>query len=578
LGNIIGIDLGTSNSAAGSVVGTKCIIIPAAEGPTTGGKAFPSIVAFTKEGDLLVGEPARRQMILNSEGTVIAAKRKIGTDFRFHIFNKDYSPQQICAFILQKIKNDAEKYLGEPVDKAVVSVPAYFDINQRQATKEAGEIAGLEVVSIISEPVAASLGYGLEKLRQDDLKVVVFDLGGGTLDVTVGQILGQKLVVKSTSGDTHLGGTDMDDALVDYLIEEFKRQSGLDVSDDKTAMVRMREAAERAKIELSNMIVTDITLPFLAVHPTEGPQNLVLSMTRAKLEEIVFPMVERCKAPLLDALWEAKLTPDDFDKIILIGGPTRMPIVRQLVTTVMGKEPDFSTDPMEAVAIGATIQAARFASEIDFIAPEDVIPHNLGIEEVGGVAHTIIARNTTIPTKQSKLFTTDADNVTEIKIHVIQGEGTRASSCVSLGTFILSGIPRSPKEVPKIEVTFDINADGILNVTAKDLDTSKEQKITITGSNKTTKEEIKRAREAAEEFETITKRKKEEAEIKNEARDLINKVSRRIREELSDKVKGEQLRSITNFVKELEDAINVRDVSSIKTKIERLKNAVTKSL
>ena len=578
MGKIIGIDLGTSNSAAGSIVGTKCIIIPAAEGPTTGGKAFPSIVAFTKEGDLLVGEPARRQTILNPEGTVIAAKRKIGTDFRFHIFNKDYSPQQICAFILQKIKNDAEKYLGEPVDKAVISVPAYFDINQRQATKEAGEIAGLEVVSIISEPVAASLGYGLEKVHQDDLKVVVFDIGGGTLDVTVGEIRGQKLVVKSTSGDTHLGGTDMDDAFVDYLIEEFKGKSGLDVRYDKTAMVRMREAAEKAKIELSNMVVTDITLPFLAIHPTKGPQNLVLSMTRAKLEEIVFPMIERCKSPLLDALWEAKLAPDDIDKIILIGGPTRMPIVRRLVTTVMGKEPDFSTDPMEAVAIGATIQAARFASEIDFIAPQDVIPHNLGIEEVGGVAHTIIDRNTTIPTKRSKLFTTDVDNATEIKIHVIQGEGSTASSCVSLGTFILSGIASAPKEVPKIEVTFDINADGILNVTAKDLDTFKEQKITITGSNKTTKEEIKRAREAAEEFEVITKRKKEEAEIKNEARDLINKVTRRIKEELSGKVNREQLRSITNFAKELDDAINSRDVSNIKTKIDRLKNAVTKSL
>jgi molecular chaperone DnaK len=575
---IIGIDLGTSNSAAGSIVGTKCMIIPAAEGPTTGGKAFPSIVAFTKEGGLLVGEPARRQAVLNPEGTIIAAKRKMGTDFKFCVFGKDYSPQQISAFILQKIKNDAEKYLGETVDKAVISVPAYFDINQRQATKEAGEIAGLEVLSIISEPVAASLGYALEKIHQDDLKVVVFDIGGGTLDVTVGQIRGQKLVVKSTSGDTNLGGTDMDDAIVDYLIEQFKKQSGLDVRYDKTAMVRIREAAERAKIELSNVVATDITLPFLAVHPTKGPQNLVLSMTRAKLEEIVYQMIERCKSPLLDALWEAKLTPDDIDKIILIGGPTRMPIVRQLITKVMGKEPDFSTDPMEAVAIGATIQAARFASEIDFIAPQDVIPHNLGIEEVGGVAHTIIERNTTIPTKRSKLFTTDVDNATEIKIHVIQGEGSTASSCVSLGTFILSGIPSAPKEVPKIEVTFDIDADGILNVTAKDLDTFKEQKITITGSNKTTKEEIKRAREAAEEFESITKKRKEEAEIKNEARDLINKVTRRIKGELSGKVKREQLRSITNFAKELDDAMNSRDVSKIKTKLDRLKNAVTNSL
>ena len=516
-------------------------------------------------------------MILNPEGTISGAKRKIGTDFKFHILDKDYSPQQISAFVLRKIKNDAEKYLGEHVDKAVISVPAYFDINQRQATKEAGEIAGLEVVSIISEPVAASLGYGLERLQQDDLKVLVFDMGGGTLDVTVGEIHGQKLVVKSISGDTSLGGTDMDDALVEYVIKEFKLQSGLDVKDDKTAMVRVREAVERAKVELSNMIATDITLPFLAIHPIKGPQNLVLSLTRAKLEEIISPIIERCKRPLNDALWEAKLKPDDIDKIIVVGGPTRMPIIRQLVTSVMGKEPDFSTDPMEAVAIGATIQAARFAGEIEYISPEDVIPHNLGIEEVGGVAHTIIYRNTTIPTKRSKLFTTDADNVTEIKIHVIQGESSTASSCVSLGTFILSGIPSAPKDVPKIDVTFDINADGILNVTAKDLDTSKEQKITITGSNKTTKEEIKRAREVAEEFETITRRKKEEAEIKNEALDLINKVTRRIKGELSGK-KRDQLRNITNFVKELNDSINSRDVSNIKTKIERLKSAVAKSL
>ena len=577
MGKIIGIDLGTSNSAAGSVVGTKCIIIPAAEGPTIGGKAFPSIVAFTKEGELLVGEPARRQMILNPEGTVIAAKRKIGTDFKFHILDNDYSPQQISAFILQKIKNDAEKYLGGSVDKAVISVPAYFDMNQRQATKDAGEIAGLEVVSIISEPVAASLGYGLEKVQKEDLKVVVFDIGGGTLDVTVGEIRGQKLVVMSTSGDTHLGGTDMDDALIDYLVEEFRRQSELDVRQDKTAMVRIREAAEKAKIELSNLVVTDITLPFLAVHHTKGPQNLVLSMTRAKLEELLFPLIERCKSPLLDALSEARLTPDNIDKVILIGGPTRMPIVRELVTTVMSKEPDFSTDPMEAVAIGATIQAARFSNDADFIAPQDVIPHNLGIEEIGGIAHTIIDRNTTIPTKRSKLFTTDVDNATKIKIHVIQGKGPTASACVSLGTFILSGIRSAPREVPKIEVTFDINADGILNVTAKDLDTLKEQKITITGSNKTTKEEIERARKAAEQFETITKRKKEEAEIENEARDLINKVTRRIKDELSGKGKREQITSITNYAKDLDHAINSLDVSNIKTEIERLKNAVKKS-
>ena len=407
--------------------------------------------------------------------------------------------------------------------------------------------------------------------------MVVFDIGGGTLNVTVGEIRGQKLVVMSTRGDTNLGGTDMDDALIDYLIEEFKRQSELDVREDKTAMVRMREAAEKAKIELSNMVVTDITLPFLAVHPTKSPQNLVLSVTRAKLEEILFPLIERCKSPLLDALSEARLTPSNIGKVVSVGGPTRMPIVRALVTTVMSKEPDFSIDPMEAVAIGATIRAARFSNDVDFIAPQDVIPHNLGIEEIGGIAHTIIDRNTTIPIKRSKLFTTDVDNATEIKIHVIQGKCPTASGCVSLGTFILSGIRSAPREVLKIEVILDINADGILNVTAKDLDTLKEQKITITGSNKTSKEEIVRARNAAEQFETITRRKKEEAEIKNEARDLINKVSRGIKEELGGIVRREQIISITNYAKELDHAINSRDVSNIKIKIERLKNAVKKS-
>lgn len=578
MGKIIGIDLGTSNSAAGAVVGTRCVIIPAAEGLTAGGKAFPSIVAFTKGGDLLVGDPARRQMILNPEGTVIAAKRKMGTGFKFHIYDKSYSPEQISAFILQKIKNDAEKYLGESVDKAVISVPAYFDMNQRQATKDAGEIAGLEVVSIISEPVAASLGYGLEKVYQNNRKVVVFDIGGGTLDVTVGEIRGKKLVVKSTSGDTHLGGTDMDDALVNYIVDEFKRQSELDVKNDKTAMVRIREAAEKAKIELSNMVVTDITLPFLAIHPTNGPQNFVLSITRAKLEEIVFPLVERCKPPLLDALWKAKLTPADIDVIILIGGPTRMPIVRQLIRTNMGKEPDFSTDPMEAVAMGATIHAARLANEIDFIAPQDVTPHNLGIEEIGGMTHTIIERNTTIPTKRSKLFTTDVDYATEIKIHVIQGENPIAFSCVSLGTFILSGIRSFPKGVPRIEVTFDINADGILNVTARDLDSSKEQKITITGSNAMTEDEIKSARVTAVEFDNMTKRKRELAELKNEALDLVNKVTRRIKDELWGKEKVEQVMNLKNSAKELDDSINSHDASNIRTKMEKLKNAITKSL
>src|SRR6476661_5662974 len=354
MSKIIGIDLGISNSAAASMIGGKPAIIQAAEGTSVGGKAFPSVVAFTREGQLIVGEPARRQMITNPEGTVLAAKRKMRTDFKFNVFGKQYTPQQISAFILQKIKRDAEAFLGETVDKAVITVPAYFNDNQRQATKDAGEIAGLQVVRIINEPTAASLAFGLDKV-QKDLKIVVFDLGGGTLDVTVMEMGGGVFQVKSTSGDTQLGGTDMDNSLVEFVLDEFKKQSGLDIRNDKAAMMRVREAAEKAKIELSNVVTTEINLPFLAYDPATGPKNLVLPITRAKLEELMRPIIERCRGPMLQALQDAKLTPPDIDKIILVGGPTRMPIVRQFISTVMSKEPEGGIDPMEAVAMGAAI-------------------------------------------------------------------------------------------------------------------------------------------------------------------------------------------------------------------------------
>jgi molecular chaperone DnaK len=363
MAKIIGIDLGTSNSAAAAMVGGKPTIIQAAEGTSIGGKAFPSVVAFTPEGQLIVGEPARRQMISNAEGTVIAAKRKMGTDFKFSVFGKQYTPQQISSFILQKIKRDAEAFLGETVDKAVITVPAYFNDNQRQATKDAGEIAGLQVVRIINEPTAASLAYGLDKV-QKDLKIMVFDLGGGTLDVTIMEMGGGVFQVKSTSGDTQLGGTDMDNALVDYVLQEFTKQSGLDIRSDKAAMMRIREAAEKAKIELSNVVTTEINLPFLAYDATTGPKNLVLSITRAKLEELLRPIVERCRTPMMQALQDAKISPPDVDKIILIGGPTRMPIVRQFVSTVMGKEAERGVDPMEAVAMGAAIQGAIISGDV----------------------------------------------------------------------------------------------------------------------------------------------------------------------------------------------------------------------
>ena len=515
MGKIIGIDLGTSNSAAASLSGGKPVIIQAAEGASIGGKSFPSVVAFSQDGQLLVGEPARRQMLSNPEGTVIAAKRKMGTDYKFKVFGKEYTPQQISAFILQKIKKDAESFLGDTVDKAVITVPAYFNDNQRQATKDAGEIAGLEVVRIINEPTAASLAFGLDKV-QSDLKIMVFDFGGGTLDVTIMEMGGGVFEVKSTSGDTQLGGTDMDNILIDYLVNEFKNQSGIDVRNDKAAMMRIREAAEKAKIELSNIVTTEINLPFLAYDQSTGPKNFAIPLNRAKLEELLRPVVERCRNPMLQAIKDAKLSASDIDKIVLVGGPTRMPIVKEFVKSVMNKEPERGVDPMEAVALGAAIQGAIISGEVSTdILLVDVTPLTLGVEVMGGLKETLIERNTTIPTKKSKVFTTAADYQTAVTIHVVQGERAMASDCVSLGMFNLSGIPPAPRSVPQIEVTFDIDTNGILNVTAKDLATSKESKITISASSKLSKEEIEKLKKDSDAFAEVDKKKREEAELKN---------------------------------------------------------------
>ena len=572
MGKIIGIDLGTSNSAAAAMIGGKPTIIQAAEGTSVGGKAFPSFVAFTREGQLIVGEPARRQMISNPEGTVFAAKRKMGTDFKFTVFGKEYTPQQISAFILQKIKRDAEAFLGETVDRAVITVPAYFNDNQRQATKDAGEIAGLQVVRIINEPTAASLAYGLDKV-QKDLKIMVFDLGGGTLDVTIMEMGGGVFQVKSTSGDTQLGGTDMDNALVDYVVQEFKKQSGLDVRNDKAAMMRIREAAEKAKIELSNVVTTEINLPFLAYDPATGPKNLILSLTRAKAEELLRPIIERCRSPMMQALQDAKITPSGVDKIILIGGPTRMPIVRQFVATVMGKEPERGVDPMEAVALGAAIQGAIISGDVSTdILLVDVTPLTLGVEVLGGLKEPLIERNTTIPSKKSKVFTTAADYQTAVTIHVVQGERPMASDCVSLGMFNLSGIPPAPRGVPQIEVTFDIDANGILNVTAKDLATSKEAKITITANTKLSKEEIERLKKESEQFAEADRRKKDEAEVKNEADNLIYAAEKLVKQDLKDKIKPEQADKINKSVQELRDTITSNNIDNIKAKTQDLKN------
>ncbi|HYY40462.1 MAG TPA: molecular chaperone DnaK, partial [Nitrososphaera sp.] len=554
------------------MIGGKPTIIQAAEGTSVGGKAFPSFVAFTREGQLIVGEPARRQMISNPEGTVFAAKRKMGTDFKFTVFGKEYTPQQISAFILQKIKRDAEAFLGETVDRAVITVPAYFNDNQRQATKDAGEIAGLQVVRIINEPTAASLAYGLDKV-QKDLKIMVFDLGGGTLDVTIMEMGGGVFQVKSTSGDTQLGGTDMDNALVDYVVQEFKKQSGLDVRNDKAAMMRIREAAEKAKIELSNVVTTEINLPFLAYDPATGPKNLILSLTRAKAEELLRPIIERCRSPMMQALQDAKITPSGVDKIILIGGPTRMPIVRQFVATVMGKEPERGVDPMEAVALGAAIQGAIISGDVSTdILLVDVTPLTLGVEVLGGLKEPLIERNTTIPSKKSKVFTTAADYQTAVTIHVVQGERPMASDCVSLGMFNLSGIPPAPRGVPQIEVTFDIDANGILNVTAKDLATSKEAKITITANTKLSKEEIERLKKESEQFAEADRRKKDEAEVKNEADNLIYAAEKLVKQDLKDKIKPEQADKINKSVQELRDTITSNNIDNIKAKTQDLKN------
>jgi molecular chaperone DnaK len=574
MGKIIGIDLGTSNSAASVMIGGKPTIIQAAEGTSVGGKAFPSYVAFTKDGQLLVGEPARRQMVTNPEGTVMAAKRKMGTDFKFKVYDKQYTPQQISSFILQKIKRDSEAYIGETVDKAVITVPAYFNDNQRQATKDSGEIAGLEVVRIINEPTAASLAYGLDKVSKD-LKIMVFDFGGGTLDVTIMEMGGGVFQVKSTSGDTQLGGTDMDNSIVEYIIQEFKNQSSIDVRNDKAAMMRIKEAAEKAKIELSNVMTTEINLPFLSYDASTGPKNLVLTLSRSKLEELLRPIVERCKAPMLQAIEDAKLKAADIEKIILIGGPTRMPIVRQFITNVMGKEPERGIDPMEAVAMGAAIQGAIIAGDVTTdILLVDVTPLTLGVEVLGGLKEPLIDRNTTIPTKKSKVFTTAADYQNAVTVHVVQGERSMAADCVSLGMFNLSGIPPAPRGIPQVEVTFDIDANGILNVTAKDLATSKESKITISANTKLSKDDIERLKKESEQFAEQDKKKKEEAEVKNEADNLIYTAEKLTQQDLKDKIKPEQIEKVNNAVKELRESVTSNNIEEIKKKIEGLKNIV----
>src|SRR2546425_1540420 len=546
---IIGIDLGTSNSAAAVMMGGKPTLIPAAEGTTVGGKAFPSVVAFTKDGQLIVGEPARRQTVTNPEGTVVAAKRKMGTDHVFKIYDKEYKPQQISAFILQKIKRDAEAFIGEKVEKAVITVPAYFNDNQRQATKDAGQIAGLEVVRIINEPTAAALAFGLDKSKQD-MKIMVFDFGGGTLDVTIMEMGGGVFEVMSTSGDTQLGGTDMDKVLIDYIANNFRKTSGIDLSSDSAAMVRIREAAEKAKIELSSVFETDINLPFISYEQSSGPKNLELKITRAKFEELINPIVERCGPSMTKALEDAKLSPSDISKIILVGGPTRIPLVRKFVASVMNKEPEAGVDPMEAVALGAAIQAGIIAGEVTSdIVLLDVTPLTLGVEVLGGLREPLIERNTTIPTTKSKIFTTAADNQTAVTVHIVQGERPMAADNVSLGSFNLSGILPAPRGIPQIEVKFDIDANGILNVTAKDLATQNEQKITITSSSGLSKDEVDKMARDAESHAADDRKQRDAIEARNRADAMVYNVEKTLKEH-RDKISDAEAKNIEEAIEQ----------------------------
>jgi len=562
---ILGIDLGTTNSAAAIMEAGRPLTVPSAEGPTLAGKMFPSVVAFTKEGQLLVGEPAKRQAVTNPEGSIFEIKRKMGTNQKVTIHGTEYTPQQISAFILQKIKRDAETFLGEKISKCVITVPAHFNDNQRQATKDAGEIAGFEVARIINEPTAASLAYGLDKLEHE-MKILVFSFGGGTNDTTIMDFGTGVFEVLSTSGDTQLGGTDIDKSVVNYLLDEFRAKEGIDLSGDPMAMRRLKEAAENAKIELSTLLNTDINLPFIT-SDSAGPKHLHITLTRAKLEQLATPIVERIREPILRTLRDAKLEPKDIEKIILIGGQTRMPLVKKVVEDLLGKQAERGVDPMECVAVGAAIQGGVLAGDVKDLLLLDVTPLSLGVETLGAVSTKIIDRNTTIPTKKSQIFSTAADFQTAVTINVLQGERAMAHDNVSLGTFNLTGIPPAPRGVPQIEVSFDIDADGILNVSAKDLATGKEQKITITASTKLSESEKERMMKESEQFAEEDKRRREEVEVRNNADSLLY-TAEKTKKDLGDKLSKDQVQKIDDAAAKLREAVNGGDVEKIKAENE----------